>query len=84
MKITGVILNNLNEDVDFTNLGNALDFLIRDEVEAIEGYQNVLNKVKPNMSESQYKSLEENLNHIISEEREHIKELQQLKDIFLV
>ena len=45
MKVTGIILNNLNEDVDFTNLGDALDFLIRDEVEAIEGYQNVLKKI---------------------------------------
>lgn len=84
MKVTGIILNNLNEDVDFTDLGDSLDFLIRDEVEAIKGYKEVLSKIKPSMSERQYKSLEETLNHIISEEREHIKELLQLKDIFLV
>ena len=36
MKVTGIILNNLNEDVDFTDLGDSLDFLIRDEVESIK------------------------------------------------
>ena len=36
MKVTGIILNNLNEDVDFTDLGDSIDLLIRDEVESIK------------------------------------------------
>lgn len=86
MKITGKIFDNLNEDYreNFTNLGDALNFLIQDEREAIAGYKNVLSRIKPNINEKQYSILENTLSHIISEEEEHIKELQELKDIFLV
>ena len=52
--------------------------VIEDEEEAIQGYTNALSNLKGSMTEEQYSEIEKVLNHIIEEEKEHIKEINEL------
>lgn len=57
----------------------AIDFLISDENEAIDGYNKVLAKLDNyDLSEEEKASYEAVLNHIIKEEQEHIEELTKV------
>ena len=57
----------------------AIDFLISDENEAIDGYNKVLAKLDDyDLSEEERASYEAVLNHIIKEEQEHIEELTKV------
>lgn len=57
----------------------AIDFLIADENEAIDGYNKVLAKLDDyGLSEEEKASYEAVLNHIIKEEQEHIEELTKV------
>lgn len=79
MKITRRVLDNLNESSLNEDINSNLDFLIKDEEEAIAGYNKVLNTLQPLVSNEQFRIIQETLTHIIDEEDEHIKELKQLK-----
>lgn len=86
MNLSGKILNNLNEAVDeasksdYKEFNNQISFLIDDEQEAIDGYEKALNILKDKMTDYQYVKISEVLNHIIGEEKEHIEELNKLRD----
>ena len=86
MNLSGKILNNLNEAVDeasksdYKEFNNQISFLIDDEQEAIDGYEKALNILKDKMTDYQYVKISEVLNHIIDEEKEHIEELNKLRD----
>ena len=86
MSLSGKILNNLNEAVDeasksdYKEFNNQISFLIDDEQEAIDGYEKALNILKDKMTDYQYIKISEVLNHIIDEEKEHIEELNKLRD----
>lgn len=86
MSLSGKILNNLNEAVDeasksdYKEFNNQISFLIDDEQEAIDGYEKALNILKDKMTDYQYVKISEVLNHIIDEEKEHIEELNKLRD----
>lgn len=57
----------------------AIDFLISDENEAIDGYNKVLARLDDyGLSEEERASYEAVLNHIIKEEQEHIEELTKV------
>ena len=86
MSLSGKILNNLNEAVDeasksdYKEFNNQISFLIDDEQEAIDGYEKALNILKDKMTDSQSVKISEVSNHIIGEEKEHIEELNKLRD----
>lgn len=86
MSLSGKILNNLNEAIDeasksdYKEFNNQISFLIDDEQEAIDGYEKALNILKDKMTDYQYVKISEVLNHIIDEEKEHIEELNKLRD----
>lgn len=74
--------NRLNEE---RFIGDDIDLLIKDEVEAIDGYNKVLNSLKSRgLLKNQILSLEDTLKHIRDEEKEHIEELNRLKKILLL
>lgn len=78
--------NEINEavedakDSDYSNFNDQIDFLVNDEKEAIEGYNNALASIKETMTEEQYSEIEKVLSHIIGEEEEHIKELNEIRE----
>ena len=79
MNLTNNLITKLNESELSNSINSKLNFLIKDEEEAIEGYNNALNSLQPKMTVEQFNRLQEVLTHIIGEENEHIKELKQLK-----
>lgn len=80
MKITNKILTKINESEDFDN---QIQLLIDDELEAIDGYNKALTILVDTMTDSQYNKIKEVIFHIISEEKEHIQELTELKNNIL-
>lgn len=85
MKITGKIMDKLYESAikdaqesNYPAFNDQMNFLIEDEEEAIQGYTNALSNLKGSMTEEQYSEIEKVLNHIIEEEKEHIKEINEL------
>ena len=85
MKITGKIMDKLHESAvkdaqesNYPAFNDQMNFLIEDEEEAIQGYTNALSNLKGSMTEEQYSEIEKVLNHIIEEEKEHIKEINEL------
>lgn len=85
MKITSKILNKINEsvenasDTDYKEFNKQIDFLIKDEEEAIDGYTNALETLVPITTDYQYNKIAQTLTHIIDEEKEHIEELKTLQ-----
>ena len=85
MKITNKILNKLNEsvenasDTDYEEFNKQINFLIKDEEEAINGYNNALEVLASITTDYQYNKITQTLTHIIDEEKEHIEELKTLQ-----
>ena len=68
-----------NSKVDYKEFNKQIAFLIEDEKEAIDGYENALKVLQNKMTPEQNKEIREVLYHIILEEKEHIEELKKLK-----
>lgn len=68
-----------NSKVDYKEFNKQIAFLIEDEKEAIDGYENALKVLQNKMTSEQNKEIREVLYHIILEEKEHIEELKKLK-----
>ena len=68
-----------NSKVDYKEFNKQIAFLIADEKEAIDGYENALKVLQNKMTSEQNKEIREVLYHIILEEKEHIEELKKLK-----
>ena len=85
MNVSKNIISNINEavedasKVDYKEFNKQIAFLIDDEEEAIEGYENALKVLQNKMTSDQNKEIREVLYHIILEEKEHIEELKKLK-----
>ena len=85
MNITKNIILSINEaiednsKVDYKEFNKQIAFLIEDEKEAIDGYENALKVLQNKMTSEQNKEIREVLYHIILEEKEHIEELKKLK-----
>lgn len=73
-----------DDDTEVDNLKTkeeALDFLINDEKEAIDGYKDVLSKLNEyDMTEDLKDLYTKKMNEIIGDEEDHIKILEGLKD----
>lgn len=86
MKFSQSIFKNLNESVeeasqaDYAEFNNQIALLIEDEEEAIAGYESALTILQDKMTDYQNNEIAKVLLHIISEEKEHIKELKTLKN----
>ena len=68
-------LDNSLEDTSFSSVEDAIDFLVKDEEEAIAGYEKVKATVKAIGAENK-KEILDTLDHIKTEEEEHIDELK--------
>lgn len=85
MNISKNIISNIkeavedNSKVDYKEFNKQIAFLIEDEKEAIDGYENALKVLQNKMTSEQNKEIREVLYHIILEEKEHIEELKKLK-----
>lgn len=75
------IYRDIEDNVKKESIYNILQDLIRDEEEAIAGYENALKQLSyiNEMKYDEFHKAKEVFNHIIEEEREHIKELNSLK-----
>lgn len=86
MKFSQSIFKNLNEYVEdasqanYAEFNNQIALLIKDEEEAIAGYESALTILQNEMTDYQNNEIAKVLLHIISEEEEHIKELNALKN----
>ena len=65
------------EDDSISTIGDAIDFLVKDEEEAIAGYEKVKDATKDFDVENKQEILD-TLDHIKAEEEEHIEELEAL------
>ena len=63
-----------------TEYNKEIDILIKDEQEAIEAYNNSLTIFKE-LAPEKYAKISDTIFHIINEEKEHIKELNELRNI---
>lgn len=81
MKISSGILNKINEaeEVNYNEFNKQIALLIADEEEAIDGYNKAIEILKDKMTNEQFDEIYRTLNHIIDEEKEHIEELNKLK-----
>lgn len=85
MKNTMNLIKTLNESVDealqadYEEFKKQIKFLIEDEKEAIEGYQNAIKVLEDKMTDYQNNEIYATLSHIIGEEEEHIEELEKLQ-----
>lgn len=70
----------LEEVKSGNNVDSVLSFLIQDEVEAIDGYVKGLERINNciNLTEEKKKELNEKLEYIIKDEKEHIDILKEL------
>ena len=83
MNIRGSIIRNLLESENLNTIeeyNKEIDALIKDEQEAIEAYNNSLIIFKELVPEK-YTKISDTIFHIINEEKEHIKELNELRNI---
>ena len=78
--------DSLDNSVDFeidgdsiSTVGDAIDFLVKDEEEAIAGYEKVEDRIKAFDAENEEEILD-TIDHIKAEEEEHIEELEALFD----
>lgn len=73
------ILSDIQNQITKTDFVNVVQGLIDDEVEAIVGYEKAEESLKTMIIKDEgYKKAIETFEHIISEEKEHIKELEEL------
>lgn len=76
------IMRSLYEELKDSSYDNVIDDLIRDEVEAIDGYELAKGKlVNANIPSEIYDKALKTFDHIILEEKEHIEELEELKEL---
>ena len=83
MNIRGSILRNLLESENLSTIeeyNKEIDILIKDEQEAIEAYNNSLT-IFEELAHEKYTKISDTIFHIINEEKEHIKELNELRNI---
>ena len=83
MNIRGSIIRNLLESENLSTTeeyNKEIDVLIKDEQEAIEAYNNSLN-IFEELAPEKYAKISDTIFHIINEEKEHIKELNELRNI---
>ena len=83
MNIRGSIIRNLLESENLSTIeeyNQEIDALIKDEQEAIEAYNNSLIIFKELVPEK-YTKISDTIFHIINEEKEHIEELNELRNI---
>ena len=73
------ILSDIQNQITKTDFVNVVQGLIDDEVEAIVGYEKAEESLKTMvMKDEGYRKSLETFEHIIAEEREHIRELEEL------
>ena len=72
-------LDNSIEEDSFSSVGDAIDFLVRDEEEAIAGYEKVKTAIEAIGAENK-KEILDVLDHIKAEEEEHIEELRYARE----
>lgn len=73
------ILRDINNELSKETIYSIIKDLIRDEEEAIEGYEYAIKRLSScDIKYNEYKKAEEVFNHIIGEEKEHIEELENL------
>lgn len=66
-------------DSDYKEFNKQIQLLIEDENEAIDGYVEAIKVLEDKMTEGQNAEIHRVMTHIINEEKEHIKELKELK-----
>lgn len=71
--------DNIDNSVDFNDVEDAVNFLVKDEEEAIAGYEKV-EAVIDALGVENTKEVLDTLDHIKAEEEEHIEELKALLD----
>lgn len=71
-------INNASES-DYKEFNEQISYLIKDEEEAIDGYVEAIKVLEDKMTEGQNAEIHRVMTHIINEEKEHIKELKELK-----
>lgn len=73
------ILRDINNELNKESVYFIIKDLIIDEEEAIDGYEKAKQQLKnTDIKYAEYKKAEDVFNHIIEEEREHIRELKEL------
>ena len=73
------ILRDINNELSKETAYSIIKDLIRDEEEAIEGYEYAIKRLSSSdVKYNEFKKAEEVFNHIIEEEKEHIEELKNL------
>lgn len=73
------IIRSLNEQLNKTSYKEVIDALIKDEEEAIDGYEKAkIDLLHSGISSEEYDKAYKVFDHIISEEEEHLKELREL------
>ena len=85
MNIRGNIINNLLETENSSKVedfNGEINRLIEDEQEAIDGYNDSL-VIFEELFPEKYAKISDTIFHIINEEKEHIKELNGLRNIIL-
>lgn len=83
MNIRGNIINNLLEAENSNKVedfNKEINRLIKDEQEAIDGYNDSL-VIFEELFPEKYAKISDTIFHIINEEEEHIKELNELRNI---
>lgn len=73
------IIRSLNEQLNKTSYTEVIDALIKDEEEAIDGYEKAkIDLLHSGISSDEYDEAFKVFEHIIAEEEEHIEELKEL------
>ena len=75
------IYRDIEDNAKQESIYGIIQDLIRDEEEAIEGYEKAIKQLSyiDEMKSDEYRRAKDVFNHIIEEEREHIRELNSLK-----
>ena len=85
MKLSSKILNKIHEsvesasDADYIGFNEIINALIKDEEEAVAGYENAIATLSEKMTDFQINEIHSVLHHIVLEEKEHIEELKKLQ-----
>lgn len=73
------IMKSLNEQLNKTSYKEVIDTLIKDEEEAIDGYEKAkIDLLHSEISSDEYDKVSKVFDHIIAEEEEHLEELKEL------
>lgn len=73
------IISSLNEELNKVSYKEVIEALIKDEEEAVDGYEKAkIDLLHSNISSDEYDKASKLFDHIIAEEEEHINELKEL------